>query len=76
MLNGQFLLEVEEENYFPNGLEEGAPPPIGSDEVRAARRVLERYKSAKAALDARLVENEEWFRLRHGGRQRPGGSFA
>ena len=73
MLNGQFLLEVEEENYFPNGLEEGAPPPIGSDEVRAARRVLERYKSAKAALDARLVENEEWFRLRHGGRQRPGG---
>lgn len=38
---------------------------IGEDEIREAVRILGKYKNAKANLDARVVENENWFRLRH-----------
>ncbi len=38
---------------------------IGEDEVRGAAQVLERYKKAKSKLDTRVLENEEWFRMRH-----------
>ncbi len=38
---------------------------IGEDEVREAALILERYKRAKARLDARVLENEQWFRMRH-----------
>lgn len=40
-------------------------PVIGESEVREALRVLSSYKSAKANLDTRVLENEKWFRLRH-----------
>lgn len=39
--------------------------PIGEDEIREARRILEQYRQAKQNLDARVTENELWFRLRH-----------
>ena len=38
---------------------------ITPDSIREARMILEKYKSGKAALEARIVENEEWYRLRH-----------
>ncbi len=40
-------------------------PVIGEDEISEAVRVLSSYKSAKANLDMRVLENEKWFRLRH-----------
>lgn len=38
---------------------------IGEEEVREAASILAKYKNAKANLDARVIENENWFRLRH-----------
>ena len=38
---------------------------IGTEEVAKAAQVLQQYKSGKAALDTRIVDNELWFRMRH-----------
>ena len=38
---------------------------IGRDEVREARAVLQKYRAAKKKLEARMEENERWFRMRH-----------
>ena len=38
---------------------------IGTEEVAKAAQLLQRYKSGKAALDTRIVDNELWFRMRH-----------
>lgn len=39
--------------------------PIGREQVREAAATLEKYKSGKATLEARVVENEQWYKLRH-----------
>lgn len=38
---------------------------IGPAEVAEAQQILDRYRAGKAALETRIVENDEWFRLRH-----------
>ena len=38
---------------------------IGTEEVAKAAQLLQQYKSGKAALDTRIVDNELWFRVRH-----------
>ena len=38
---------------------------IGREEINAARQTLERYRQGKANLERRIVENEQWYRLRH-----------
>jgi hypothetical protein len=38
---------------------------IGEKEVLEAANVLRKYKEGKANLDQRIVENEQWFKLRH-----------
>ena len=38
---------------------------IGSDEVEKALEVLKKYKEGKSVLESRIVENEQWFRMRH-----------
>lgn len=38
---------------------------IGEDEVNAALEVLKKYKAGKTSLENKIVENEQWFRLRH-----------
>lgn len=45
--------------------DKGFVPVISEEEVNEAYRVLAFYKSAKAALDERVLDNERWFRLRH-----------
>ena len=39
--------------------------PIGPDRLRRARQDLNRYREGKANLERRVVENEQWYRLRH-----------
>ena len=39
--------------------------PIGKREIEKARDTLEKYRQGKSALDARIRENEEWYRMRH-----------
>ena len=38
---------------------------IGSDDVEKALEILKKYKEGKSVLEQRIVENEQWFRLRH-----------
>ena len=39
-----------------------------------AQKLLAEYRRGKAALDARVVENDQWYRLRHWQRMRPSGN--
>ena len=38
---------------------------IGREEIQQAQLTLNRYKEGKANLEKRIVENEQWFKLRH-----------
>lgn len=38
---------------------------IGKEEIQKAAEILQRYKSAKANLEDRVVQDEKWFQLRH-----------
>ena len=40
-------------------------PVIGPEQAAEAERILHKYKSGKAALDRRLIDNELWFRMAH-----------
>lgn len=39
--------------------------PVGAREVRQARATLNRYREGKANLERRVVENAQWYKLRH-----------
>ena len=39
--------------------------PIDEAAIRKANEILQRYKEGKASLDARVIKNQEWYRLRH-----------
>ena len=38
---------------------------IGKEQVQAAQQILNKYKEGKANLEQRIVENEQWYKLRH-----------
>ena len=38
---------------------------IGREEIQAAQLTLNKYKEGKANLERRIVENEQWYKLRH-----------
>ena len=38
---------------------------IGEEEAQKAISVLKKYKEGKTALENRIVDNEQWFKLRH-----------
>ena len=38
---------------------------IGVPEIQKAYQTLVKYREGKKALELRVTENEEWFRLRH-----------
>ena len=38
---------------------------IGKEEIQQAQLTLQRYKEGKANLEQRIVENEQWYKLRH-----------
>lgn len=40
-------------------------PAIGKEEVQKASQILLKYKQGKARLEQRIVENEQWYKLRH-----------
>ena len=40
-------------------------PPIGKPQLREAMQILRRYKAGKANLERRIIENEEFWKLRH-----------
>lgn len=38
---------------------------IGREEVQKAQQTLNKYKEGKANLETRIIENEQWYKLRH-----------
>ena len=38
---------------------------IGREQIQAAQQTLQKYKEGKTNLERRIVENEQWFKLRH-----------
>lgn len=45
----------------PNGLNQ----PIGRDQVMEASSTLQKYREGKANLEKRIVDAEQWYKLRH-----------
>lgn len=45
--------------------------PIGAEQVRQAQILLQRYRSGKRNLEQRILEAEQWYRLRHWECMRP-----
>lgn len=39
--------------------------PIGTEEIRKAAGIMEKYKQGKKNLEERIVANEEWYKMRH-----------
>ena len=38
---------------------------IGKEQVQEAQKTLNKYKEGKANLERRIIENEQWYKLRH-----------
>ncbi|MBP3936414.1 MAG: hypothetical protein IK954_02380 [Clostridia bacterium] len=38
---------------------------IGKEQVQKAVQILQKYKQGKANLENKIIENEEWYKLRH-----------
>lgn len=39
-------------------------PIIGKDEIAKATKILAKYRDGKRSLEKRIIENEEWFKMR------------
>ena len=39
--------------------------PIGPQQVRQAAQILKKYKQGKQQLEQRLIDNEQFWKLRH-----------
>ena len=52
----------------PNGAMDGfkaLAQVIGREQILAAQQTLQKYKEGKANLEKRIVDNEQWYKLRH-----------
>ena len=38
---------------------------IGEETLRKANAILRKYKSGKTSLEQKVIENEQWWKLRH-----------
>ena len=54
----------EEMSEYGNG-EKKNPSRIGKAEVEAATKTLQEYKRGKANLENKVIENEQWWKMRH-----------
>ena len=45
--------------------QERTEPVIGQEQLHQAQVILNRYKEGKANLERRVVDNEQWYKLRH-----------
>lgn len=46
--------------------------PVTPERLRLARQTLQRYREGKRNLEQRIIDNENWFKLRHWESMRPG----
>ena len=60
--------QVSQNMQAPTGAMDGfkaLAQVIGREQVQAAQLTLQKYKEGKANLERRIVENEQWYKLRH-----------
>jgi hypothetical protein len=62
----QYTSSVMADAMTPSHQGEGLmKPPVGEEQVRKAMDTLRRYKAGKANLEKRIIENEQFWKLRH-----------
>lgn len=65
------LESIEKQGEQPQQLEQkqkeqiSAYAVIGETQISKAKELLEKYRKGKSNLDRRIVENDQWWRLRH-----------
>lgn len=59
---GRSDLADSQEPYFVMDNQEGK---ITNQDVMKAEGILQKYKGGKAMLETRVIENEQWYRVRH-----------
>lgn len=61
------VLHPEDEEEPEDIIDEdvGRIGPVGKNEITKAQELFEKYKSGKANLEKRVVENERWWKMRH-----------
>ena len=42
----------------------GEAPPIGKDELERAYQTLRKYRAARANLEKRIIDDQQWYKLR------------
>ena len=58
-------VEFEEKETKKRTKKSSAKLPIGEDEIRNAIQTLNDYKAKKQNFDKRVIDNEEWWKMRH-----------
>ena len=61
-------MQMAQSQQAPMGVMDGfkaLAQVIGREQVQAAQQTLQKYKEGKANLETRIVENEQWYKLRH-----------
>lgn len=43
----------------------GINTAVGEEQLRRANSILRKYKSGKTVLEQKIIENEQWWKLRH-----------
>ena len=59
---------MEGQGVAPNGAVDGMKvlqQVIGREQIQKANLTLQRYKEGKANLEKRIVDNEQWYKIRH-----------
>ena len=55
-------------SFAANGAQNGfsaLAARIGVEQIREANNILQKYKQGKANLEQRIIDNEQWYKLRH-----------
>lgn len=60
MVQGVQPMPAQVQTQYP-----GRVGKVGSVQVKKAESVLQKYKDGKTALEKRIVENEQWYKMRH-----------
>lgn len=70
--DAQMARQMQQMPMQPSGAPGGAvdgfvalSQPIGKEAVQKAAQILQKYKEGKTNLDQRIIDNEQWYRLRH-----------
>ena len=71
-MNALVQLQMEQQPQMATGAPQGGVPGIqvmaqviGKKEVQEARQTLQKYKEGKANLEQKIIESEQWYKLRN-----------